>query len=512
MTTTAPPRATAREWLGVAALVLPALLASMDLSILFFAIPWISADLAPSATQQLWMMDIYGFVMAGLLITMGSVGDRIGRRRLLLIGAVAFGAASLVAAFATSAATLIAARALLGVGAATLAPSTLSLIRGMFPDETQRRTAIAIWTAAFTGGIAVGPIVGGLLLEHFHWGSVFLINVPVMVLLLIAAPLLVPESRDPEPGAFDLPGAGLSLAAVLPTIYGIKKLVEDGAGGLYLGSIAVGLTFAVLFLWRQAKAPAPMIDVRLFKRAAFSASILANTTVVFAAAGMGLMSVTFVQVVLGYGPFDAALWMLPTIGGSFVGVSTASVLGRFVRPAILVGLGMAAAAGGFFWVSTLGTTSHVGMLMAGYVLLTAGVGVTATMATSLVLTTAPPEKAGTASAISETSTEFGGALGIATLGTLASAVYSSRLTGRVPGDVGEPGTRIAEDTIAGAVAVAEQLPPELAGPLVTEAFAAYTEGFNVAAVVGGVLVLTVGALAVIALRKVTAQGTAEAAS
>src|SRR5699024_4524086 len=231
MTTTAPPRATARERLGVAALVPPARLASMDLSVLFIAIPWISADLAPSATQQRWVMDIYGFVMAGLLITMGSVGDRIGRRKMLLIGAVAFGAASLVAAFATSAAMLVAARALLGVGAATLAPSTLSLIRGMFPDDAQRRTAIAIWTAAFTGGIAIGPIVGGLLLEHFHWGSVFLINVPVMVLLLIAALLLVPESRDPDPGAFDLLGAVLSLAAVLPTIYGIKKLVEDGVDG-----------------------------------------------------------------------------------------------------------------------------------------------------------------------------------------------------------------------------------------------------------------------------------------
>src|SRR5690625_2536791 len=264
--TAAPPRATAREWIGVAALVLPALLASMDLSVLFIAIPWISADLAPSATQQLWVMDIYGFVMAGLLITMGSVGDRIGRRKMLLIGAVAFGAASLVAAFATSAAMLVAARALLGVGAATLAPSTLSLVRGMFPDEAHRCAASSIWTAASNRGIAIGHIVGGLMLEHFHWGSVFHINVPVMVLLLIAAPLLVPESRDPDPGPFDLLGAVLSLAAVLPTIYGIKKLVEDGVEGRYLGCIGVGIVFAWLFLRRQAKSPAPMIDVGLFKR------------------------------------------------------------------------------------------------------------------------------------------------------------------------------------------------------------------------------------------------------
>src|SRR5699024_1857521 len=275
-----------------------------------------------------------------------------------------------------------------------------------------------------------------------------------------------------------------------------------GVDGLYLGCIGVGVVFAWLFLRRQTKAPAPMIDVGLFKRAAFSASIFANSTVVFATAGMGLMAVTFMQIVLGYGPFDAAIWMLPTIGGSFVGVTAASVLGRFVRPAILIGLGLTSAAAGFFWVSTIGASSHIGMLIAGYVLLTAGTGMTTTMATSLVLTTAPAEKAGTASAISETSVEFGGALGIATLGTLASAVYSGQLAGRVPGGVGEPGTQAAEDTIGGAVAVAEQLPPELAGPLLTEAFAAYTEGFNVAAVVGGFLVLGVGALAAVALRKV----------
>ncbi|HLR97068.1 MAG TPA: MFS transporter [Jiangellaceae bacterium] len=507
--TAAPPRATAREWIGVAALVLPALLASMDLSVLFIAIPWISADLAPTATQQLWVMDIYGFVMAGLLITMGAIGDRIGRRKLLLIGAVAFGAASVVAALSTSAEMLIGARALLGFGAATLAPSTLSLIRGMFVDEAQRRTAIGIWTAAFTGGIAIGPIIGGLLLEHFHWGSVFLINVPVMVLLLVAAPLLVRESRDPHPGSFDLLGAALSLAAVLPTIYGIKKIVEDGFGGFYLGCIATGVAFACLFLLRQRNASTPMIDVGLFRRASFSASIIANSTVVFGSAGMGLMAVTFIQIVLGYGPFDAALWMLPTVGGSLAGVVAASIFGRFIRPAFLIAAGLVTCASGFFWVSTIEPNSHIGVLIAGYALLTAGVGMTSTMATSLVLTTAPPEKAGTASAISETSLEFGGALGIATLGTVAAAVYSSQLQGKVPEGVGEGRVEAAQDTINGAVAVAEHVAPEFAGPLLTEAFAAYTQGFNTAAVAAGFLIVGVGVLAAIALRNVTSQQSAE---
>ena len=504
-----PIKAGPREWLGMAVLVLPALLASMDLSVLFMAAPWISAELAPSAAQQLWIMDIYGFVMAGLLITMGSIGDRIGRRRMLLIGAVAFGLASVVAAYSTSAEMLIAARAMLGVGAATLAPSTLSLIRGMFLDEDQRRTAIGIWTAAFTGGFAVGPIIGGLLLEHFHWGSVFLINVPIMVLLLITAPLLIRESKDPNQGSFDLLGAALSLAAVLPVIYGIKKMVEDGVGGLHLGSITVGIAFVALFMLRQLKAPTPMIDVRLFARASFSASIIANATVVFATAGMGLLAVTFIQTVLGYGPFDAALWMLPAVGGSVAGVTAASIGARFVRPAWLIAVGLAVSASGFFWVSGIGPDSHIGTLIAGYALLTVGVGMTATLATSLVLSTAPPEKAGAASAISETSAEFGGALGIATLGTLAAGVYTSQMQGNVPAELGDSGAATAEDTVGGAVAVAEQAPAELAGPLLSEAFEAYSQGFNIAALTGGVLVLAIGILASIALRKVTSQQLAE---
>ncbi len=494
----------------MAVLVLPALLASMDLSVLFMAAPWIGAELTPSATQQLWIMDIYGFAMAGLLITMGSIGDRIGRRRMLLLGAVAFGAASVVAAYSTSAEMLIAARALLGIGAATLAPSTLSLIRSMFLDEDQRRTAIGIWTAAFTSGFAVGPIIGGLLLENFHWGSVFLINVPVMVLLLVAAPLLITESRDPRPRSFDLLGSALSLAAVLPVIYGIKKMVEDGVETSYLACITGGVVAAGLFLRHQLTTPAPMIDIRLFRHASFSASIVANMTVVFATAGMGLLAVTFMQTVMGYAPFDAALWMLPAVAGSAAGVAAASVLARSIRPAKLIAAGLAISASGFFWVSTIEPDSHIGTLIAGYALLTVGVGMTATLATALVLTTAPPEEAGAASATSETSAELGGALGIASLGTLATAVYRNHMQGRVPPDLGDDGTTTAEATLPGAMTVAEQAPPELSGPLLAEAFDAYSRGFGVAAMVGGVLVLGVGLLAGLALRKVTPRQMSEA--
>lgn len=493
----------------MAVLVLPALLASMDLSVLFMASPWISADLAPTASQHLWIMDIYGFMMAGLLITMGSLGDRIGRRKLLLIGAVAFGAASVLAAFASSAEMLIAARVLLGLGGATLAPSTLSLIRGMFLDENQRRTAVGIWTGAFTGGIAVGPIVGGLLLEHFHWGSVFLINVPVMVLLLVLAPVLIREARDPNPGRFDLFGALLSLAAVLPVIYGIKKIAEDGAHWSSLTPIAVGIVFAGLFVWRQLTATSPMIDVRLFTRAAFTGSILSNAIVVFATAGMGLLAVTFMQTVLGYAPFAAALWMLPTVAGSFIGVALASTLARSIGPALLVGAGLLTAALGFVGVSFMTPESHVGLLIAAYSVLTLGVGMTATMVTSLVLTTAPPEKAGAASALAETSAEFGGALGIALLGTLAGTIYRDTMRDNPVDGTGAAG-EVAADTIGAAVAVAGDVPDRVSGPLLQQAFDAYTHGFTVSAIVGATVLTVAAVLATTMLRGVSARQVADA--
>src|SRR3954468_8531774 len=233
------PRATRREWIGLAVLALPCLLYSMDLTVLNLAVPQISAQLRPSSAQLLWILDIYGFMIAGSLITMGTLGDRIGRRRLLMIGAAAFGAASVLAAFATSTSMLIGTRALLGMAGATLAPSTLSLIRTMFRDPQQRTVAISVWITSYSAGGAIGPLVGGVLLEHFWWGSVFLVGVPVMLLLLAVGPALLPEYRDPSARRLDLPSAALSLAAVLAVIYGLKRFAESGAAMLPVLSIAL---------------------------------------------------------------------------------------------------------------------------------------------------------------------------------------------------------------------------------------------------------------------------------
>src|SRR5688572_32719345 len=230
MDTDTPARAGRREWLGLAVIALPCVLYSMDLTVLNVAVPHLSADLQPSSSQLLWIIDIYGFLVAGFLITMGTLGDRIGRRRLLLIGAVAFGLGSVLAAFSTSAEMLIVARALLGVAGATLAPSTLSLIFNMFHDPQQRTFAIGVWIASYSAGAAIGPLLGGVMLEFFWWGSVFLLGVPVMALILIAGPRLLPESKDPDAGRLDLTSAALSIVAVLAVIYGFKQIAEDGLG------------------------------------------------------------------------------------------------------------------------------------------------------------------------------------------------------------------------------------------------------------------------------------------
>src|SRR5690606_7257781 len=247
----APARAGRRAWLGLAVLALPCMLYSMDMTVLNLALPTLSAELRPSATQMLWIVDIYGFMVAGLLITMGTLGDRIGRRRLLLAGAAAFGAASILAACSTSAAMLVSARALLGIAGATIAPSTLSLIRHLFEDPHERSMAIGVWVASFSVGAAIGPIAGGLLLEAWGWGAVFLVAVPVMALLLVLGPFLLPEYRSPRPGPLDLASVGLSVVAVLATIHGVKRLALAGPTVPALATLALGIALGVAFVRRQ---------------------------------------------------------------------------------------------------------------------------------------------------------------------------------------------------------------------------------------------------------------------
>jgi DHA2 family multidrug resistance protein-like MFS transporter len=492
-------RATRREWFGLAVIVLPCLLVSMDLSVLFYALPFISAELSPSSAELLWIVDLYGFVLAGFLITMGTLGDRIGRRKLLLAGAALFGVASVIAAYSTSTEMLIAARALLGIAGATLAPSTLSLIRNMFHDDRQRQVAISVWTMGFAGGAIFGPIIGGFLLEHFSWGSVFLLNVPVMVLLLVLGPLLLPEFRDPKPGPFDLAGAVLSLATILPVIYGVKKIAADGFDWAHLGSTAIGVGFGALFLRRMRTAAHPMLDVRLFRRAQFSGAVITGAVTFLVLAGIGMFVSQYLQLVLGYGPMAAALWSTPAVAGMALGVTLATMFAARLRPAVIVSTGLVLGAIGFGLLAQIDASAGVGWVVASWVVTSAGIGAVATISTDLVLATAPKESAGAGAAISETANEFGGAAGIALLGSLGAVVYKAELTDSAPAghELGP-----AKETLGSAFEVAAGLPGTVRDQLVTAASQSFVTGIQWVAWIGAGGMVAIAAFVLVALRRV----------
>ena len=496
-----PARATAREWTGLAVIALPCMLYSMDLTVLNLAIPSISEDLKPTASQLLWIVDIYGFFVAGLLVTMGTLGDRIGRRRLLLIGAAAFGIASVLAAFSTSANMLIATRALLGVAGATLAPSTLSLIRNMFLDPGQRTVAIGVWISSYSAGAVIGPVLGGVLLQFFPWGSVFLIGVPVMVLLLVLGPLLLPEYRDPEAGRLDVASVALSLGAVLAVIYGIKQIAEHGPDVVPALSIMVGAALGWMFARRQKRLANPMIDLQLFRLPAFTVSLAAYMLACFVMFGLFLYNAQYLQLVLGLSPLHAGLWSVPSAAAFIVGSMVVSALVQRMRPAYVMGGGLAVAAMGFAMLIVLPAQGGLAWMVASAVISSLGLAPVFTLATDVVVGSAPPERAGVASAISETSSEFGGALGIAILGSIGAAIYRSTMADAVPaGLAGAAEVEAARSTLGGAVALASQLTGSAGAELLDAGRAALLHGLRLTAGICAAVLLAVGALVAVHLR------------
>jgi DHA2 family multidrug resistance protein-like MFS transporter len=504
-----PAGAGRREWIGLAVIALPCLLYSMDLTVLNLALPSLSKDLAPSSSQLLWIVDIYGFLVAGMLITMGTLGDRIGRRRLLLIGAAAFGIASTIAAFSTSAEMLIAMRALLGLAGATLAPSTLSLIRNMFHDPRERTVAIGVWISSYSAGAAIGPVLGGVLLEYYWWGSVFLVGVPVMVLLLAVGPTLLPEYRDPDAGRLDLASAALSLAAVLSTIYGLKRIAEDGFDWWRALSIAAGVALALVFLRRQTTLATPMIDLRLFRTRAFSAALATYALGTFVAFGIFIFIAQHMQLVLGMGPLEAGLWTMPFAGAFIVGSMLTPIMVRRIRPGYLMAAGFGLAAVGFALLTQVDETSGVGLLVTGFVVYSLGLAPVFTLATDLVVGSAPPERAGAASAISETASEFGGALGIAILGSIGTAVYRAEMADSLPAGVPPATAEAARETLGGAVALAGRMPEALGATLIGTARDAFTQSFEVVAAVCASLLVALAIVAAVTLRRVRAHAELE---
>ncbi|MER5208790.1 MFS transporter [Streptomyces sp. NPDC002825] len=484
-----PVRAGRREWTALGVLMLPLLLVSMDVSVLYFAIPSIAADLRPGATQQLWILDMYGFVLAGLLVTMGSLGDRVGRRKLLLLGAGLFGAASGAAAYAHSPGALIGARALLGVAGACLMPSTLGLIRTLFQDPAQRAKAVTLWTTVMAGGISLGPVVSGALLEHFWWGSVFLINLPAMALLLVLAPVLVSDSKGAaDGGRFDVVSGVLSLLALLPVIHGLKELAKDGWAPLPALSVVAGLLLGLVFVRRQARLDHPMVDLRLVRTPAYGGSLVVNLLAMAATVGFAVFLTQYLQSVLGQSPLEAALWSLVPTGGVMAAAPLAAVLAQRVDHAYVMGGGFLVSAAGFGWLAFIERGTPFWVVLVGSAVYAGGLVASMTLANELALGAAPPERAGAAAAVLESGSELGGALGMAVLGAVGAAVYSAAMPVSAPD--------AARETLGGALSAA---------PGVVEAArGAFVEAMSGAALGAALLMLFAAVLSVVLLRRRTA--------
>ena len=488
-TATEAPKAGQREWIGLAVLTLACLVYAMDLTVLNLAIPRISEALKPSSAQLLWIIDIYGFLVSGVLITAGTLGDRIGRRKLLLVGAAWFTVASLLATFSTSSEMLIASRAAMGIAGATIAPSTLSLIFTMFTDPKQRSTAIGFWIAAYSAGSAVGPVLGGIVLEFFWWGSVFLLGVPVMVLLLLLGPRTLPEYRAPSAKRLDIRSAALSLAAILLVVYGLKEIAQDGVSAPRVLSIVAGIVVGILFVRRQLSLADPMIDVRLFRIRALTTSLGTYLLSIFVSVGYFIFIAQYLQLVLGMSPLSAALWSLPSAAGFTIGSLVAPRLIHRYRPAVIMGSGMAGAALGTALLVALPVRDGLPIIVAASIIMSLALAPVITLATELIVGSAPAEQAGAATGISETSGELGGALGIALLGSLGTVVYRAAVGSSLPAGVPPEAVDTALDTLGGAVAVSAELPPQIGSALVEAARVSFVDGIHVVAAVTTVVAL-----------------------
>ncbi len=447
-------KAKRKSWLGLSVLLLPTLVVSMDISILFLATPKLSMALEPTAEQLLWIIDIYGFMIAGFLLVMGSLSDRIGPRKLLMIGAGAFSIASVAAAFSTSPEMLIFARAILGIAGATLMPSTLALLSRMFVDPKQRSLAIGVWVTTMSVGISIGPLIGGLLLEFFWWGSVFLISVPFLALLIMTAPLLIPKHQSIQRGTIDLASVILSLTAMLLIVYGFKNLPVNGFNWHDILFIIIGLFLGIVFIFRQRNLKEPLVDVKLFKNPAFCTALFLMLFGMIAINGIEYLFPQFLQLVSGLSPFQAGLWTIPGALAVIISSMLAPILSRRISVAYVVGSGMLIAAIGFSLMALVESTSSFAILVVGLVIAQLGVAPILVLGTDLVVGAAPSRKSGSASAIAETSGELGVAFGIATMGSISNAVYRHSMAASNTTSSAEG----RQDSLSGVLSIAEQLP------------------------------------------------------
>ncbi|MFD5784198.1 MFS transporter [Streptomyces sp. NPDC126933] len=490
----------ANRWVVLVVLCISLLLVALDATVLHVAVPAVTADLGPSGVELLWIVDAYPLVCASLLILFGTLGDRIGRRRVLLLGYALFGAASAVAAFAGTPMVLIGARALLGVGGAMIMPATLSILRAVFPDRRERAMAIGIWTAVAAVGAAVGPVLGGFLVEHFWWGSVFLINIPLLAVILPLGRLVLPESKGCGDGPWDVLGALMAAAGVLGVVFGVKRL-GAGEGPLdlaTLGPLCLGAALLVLFVRRQRRRTHPLIDMRMFARPAFSTSVGCIVLAMLALVGLELIAVQYLQLVLGLSPLETGLRLLPLTFAAMAAGATGSATLRRVGPRRMVAWGFVLTAGAVLLLVLMGQHDRPALLTSAFVLLGFGLQTTLFGAYESMLSEAPPEQAGGAAAIGETSYQLGAGMGIALLGSVMNAAYAPAMSSvkGVPAAAGSA----AGESLGEAYQVASRLGGTAGETLRTAARDSFVHGLHVTLLVSAVLLL-LGALAALRLPK-----------
>ncbi|MET9572063.1 MFS transporter [Streptomyces virginiae] len=463
----------ANRWVVLAVLCVSLVLVALDATILHVAVPSVTEDLRPGPIELLWIVDAYPLVCASLLILFGTLGDRVGRRRILLLGYGLFGAASATAALADNAQVLIAARALLGIGGAMIMPATLSILRQVFPDRRERALAIGIWTAVAAIGAASGPVLGGFLIEHFWWGSVFLINIPLMALILPLGRWLLPESRGSADGPWDVLGALMAAAGVLGSVLGIKRLGAERhlLDAEALVPMLLGAALLVLFVRRQKRREHPLIDMRMFSRAAFSTSVACIVLAMLALVGLELIAVQYLQLVLHLSPLETGLRLLPlTFAAMAAGATGSHTLAR-VGPRTMVSLGFVLTAFAVLLLTQMGQQDRPVLLTIGFVLLGFGLQTTLFAAYESMLSEAPAETAGGAASIGETSYQLGAGIGIALLGSVMNAAYR-------PGLASVPGVSAADSAgAANSLGEAYQIAAGLGGPAGASLYAAARHAF-----------------------------------
>ena len=474
------------RWLALAVLVLAVLLVGVDATVLGLATPYLSEDLRPSGTQLLWIGDIYSFVIAGLLVSMGSLGDRIGRKKLLLIGSTAFGATSVLCAYAATPEMMIAARALLGVAGATLMPSTLALIRNLFHDPRERSLAVGIWGAMASAGMAVGPVLGGFLLGHFWWGSVFLINLPVMALLVVVGAKVIPESRNPDPGPWDIPSVGLALVGIVGVVYAIKEAAVHGYRWDILLAGVIGLLALFVFVRRQHTLESPLLNMKLFQHRGFSGAVLADLLTILGLSGLVFFLSQFLQMVQLRTPLNAGLIELPAAVGAVGAGLAAGYVARRLSVRIVVAGGLAVV--GLALAGCVTLHADTGTFALGSILFVVGIGAgfAFTVTADVILSSVPKEEAGAASAVSETAYELGAALGIALLGSIVTGIYRGFPT---PSGVPADAASAARESLGGAFETSQQLPEGQGAALMKAAQDSFVDGLDTAAAVGAVVLL-----------------------